>query len=344
MQQLNAWLKILSRAAIAILLLVLFAGFLLSAGSSFGSLIGAMFAQVFTWLVETPGKLLVALAKFGPKMAGDVANDISSRLASFHDARLNLSVVLSYLVVFIPLAVSEPLALFKQGVKSLAQLFRVSIGFITSGESWSDLTSSYLKAGTYVGICILASSFLVSTTPTSSVPDSNPAYLIAESVQRLLPVQLVINFANAELDEDGRLSNWGVALGATRETTLKTLKKTMKTLAGCGTTDNVVTVKPYGFASEDAFRDLERDKSNKLNVQVANRRAEAVYQALDAMQVGSVEIKKPRPWNNFKEMECKRNAMIRVPESSPRDAFADRVVVLHLSSSGNCTVVQNEPQ
>lgn len=337
MQQLKASLKKSLRAAVAVLLLAIFAELSLLL-SSFG---GKALAQLFTWLVETPSELLVALAKFGPKVVGDVANDISSHMGALHDARLNLSVVLPYLAVFIALAVSKPAELYRKVVESLTQLFGVSIRFITSGASWRDLTFSYLKAGTYVGICILAPSFLINTTPTRSVPGSNPAYLIAESVQHLLPVQLVINFANAELDEDGQLSNRGVALDDSRKRTLKT---TMKTLAGCATADNVVTVKPYGFASEDGFRDLEGDKSNKLNVQVANRRAEAVYQALDAMPFGSVEIKKPRQWNNFEEMEHKRNAMIQACEKSSRDAFADRVVVLYLSSSGNCTVVQNEPQ
>ncbi len=337
MQQKNASLKKLSRAAIVVLLLVLLAAFFLLAGSWAGGTI----ARLFGWLVGTPTAMLAALANMAPQGVRDVANEISGRLGTFDAARLNLSVVLPYLAVFVALALSKPLALYEKVVESLKQLVDVSKRFITSGESWSDLIFSYLKAGTYVGICTLTSCFLVSSQPPISVPRSNPAYVIADSVQHLLPVQLVVNFDNAELDDDDHLTDQGVTLGTTRNTALKT---TMNTLARCGMANNGVTIELYGFASEDPFRDLEPDKSNKLNVQVANRRAKAVYQALVAMSVDGVAVKRPEPWKDFDVMERRRNTMIQVPASTARGAFADRVVVLYLSSSGDCMVVQNAPQ
>ncbi len=337
MEQKNTSLKKLTRAIVVVLLLVLLSLFFLLVGSWAGGVSAWVVAKV----VDAPGVMLTALADRVLPAENNAVNALSRHLEAY-GVRLHLSLVVPYLLVLIALAFSNPLERYKNFVKSLQDLVCVCKRFVLGEKSWSKLMLSYLKVGIYICICTLIPCFLLGSGDPNGFPNSNLAYVITDSVQHLLPVQLAVNFENAKLGEDGHLTDQGVTLEPVRYTALKTI---MNTLARCATPDNGVTIELYGFASEDPFRDLKRKKSKKLNVKVANLRAIAVYKALVAMSadmsVEGVEIKKPQRWTNFHEMECQRNAMIQVPTSSSRDAFADRVVVLYLTSSGNCMVAQH---
>ena len=64
-----------------------------------------------------------------------------------------------------------------------------------------------------------------------------------------------------------------------------------------------------------------------------------MYGALDMLArsvAPGVEVEAPMEWSDFDEMRRVRNSMIVVPDESARDPFADRVVLLSLTSTGAC--------
>ena len=230
-------------------------------------------------------------------------------------------------------------ALCKELWKSLKEAARSCWTFLAGDNSWFALMSSLLKACIYVGSPLVLAGLYGEVLPPDRPPEQ---YVVSATDPVLLPVRLHVNFDNAEIDAvNHELTGRGVTLDTSRSAALQT---TMNTLARCVTPDNNVAIRLYGFASEDPFRGLESDESASLNVEAADRRADAVYQALAALAGGDVAIETPKQWDDLGQMERKRNAMIPVPEDTNRDVFADRVVVLYLSNSGTCTVVQNAPQ
>ena len=120
----------------------------------------------------------------------------------------------------------------------------------------------------------------------------------------------------------------------------------IEALRPCVAADRPVAIRPYGFASDDPFliRGAESAESDRLNVEAANRRAESVHEALDALiesVAPGMTVEAPIVWREFDEMRNVRNSMIRVPEGSERDPSADRVVLLSLRSTGACRSVDS---
>ena len=151
----------------------------------------------------------------------------------------------------------------------------------------------------------------------------------------LLPVHLLLHFRNAQLSEpNGGLSGSGVDLEPLHK---RMLAATVNTLRRCADQENPVRIRPYGFASSKPF--AGRDDTNDLNVMAANRRARAVYKALnERLPDGSlVNVEEPPRWDTFGEMVKVRDACIESPSGERvRDPFLDRVVVLDLQTPGRC--------
>ena len=150
----------------------------------------------------------------------------------------------------------------------------------------------------------------------------------------LLPVHLLLHFGNAQLsDPSGGLSGPGVVLEPLHE---RMLGATVNTLRECAGQESPVSIRPYGFASSTPF--AGRDDTDDLNVMAANRRARAVYEALNRRLRGEyMSVEEPPKWDTFEEMIKKRNECIESPSGERvRDPFLDRVVVLELQTPGRC--------
>ena len=166
-------------------------------------------------------------------------------------------------------------------------------------------------------------------------------YVAPDSMLSVLPIHPLVHFENAAVDGERVLTERGITLPDARRAMLKA---DLKALRPCAAPDRPVTIRPYGFASDDRFAipGVNRDESDRLNVAVANRRARAVYDALNRLieeNELSIAVDEPFEWETFEKMREARNSMIRVPEGSDRDPFSDRVAVLHLMSLGACGAV-----
>ena len=152
----------------------------------------------------------------------------------------------------------------------------------------------------------------------------------------LLPVHFLLHFQNAQLSEpNGGLNGSGVDLEPLHEGMLGAI---VNTLRKCADQENPVRIRPYGFASSKPF--AGRDDTDDLNVMAANRRARAVYKALNEngrLDGSHVNVEEPPRWDTFAAMVKERDACIESPSGERgRDPFFDRVVVLDLQTPGRC--------
>ena len=317
-----------------------------------GSVIGVTTATIvneFRGILYGLGPMITERIEMTPRFVQSVANGILS-LEVFRTISTSLS---SLVVVLVPVILGSLIArvfgqsLYESIVGGLNKLMEVIGKIIASNESGVSISSSFfeflkvgIQSGLYwVGLPSVLFSSYSAIQPTAIQPTVtlDPKYVIAKADSSLLPVQLVVPFENAATNMDGELTERGTSLDAVRKATLE---KTMHMLAGCVTPEGKVSIQPYGFASDDPFLGMPRNESDKLNVRVANSRAEAVYKALMDLPNNGVKIRGPKLWANIKEMESRRNSMIVVPEETDRDAVSDRVVLLSLSDPpGNCKLV-----
>ena len=195
---------------------------------------------------------------------------------------------------------------------------------------------------------LIAAAFLFGSYGAPTEPPRPPVTYVfsPDSMPSVLPIHPLVHFENAAVGAAGELTEHGTTLQDARRVLLKEF---VQRLRQCATSSRPVTIRPYGFASDDPFEipGIDHAESNGLNVGAANLRALSVYDALTELiseliepeEPGGMTVEAPTEWNTFKEMASRRNSMIRVPEESNRDPFADRVVVLHLTSFGTCRPV-----
>ena len=193
------------------------------------------------------------------------------------------------------------------------------------------------------GVSVFGAAFLIGSYGTTAKPSRPPVtYVVApDSVLTVLQIHPVMHFENAEIDasvEPFGLTERGTTLDDARQAALQRM---VEALRSCAASDPPVAIRPYGFASDDPFQGggAELEDSDRLNVEAANRRARSVYGALDMLArsvAPGVEVEAPMEWSDFDEMRRVRNSMIVVPDKSARDPFADRVVLLSLTSTGAC--------
>ena len=234
---------------------------------------------------------------------------------------------------------------------SVVRLLEECLKFPAGEHSWfgepgkPGLLQSFLAPCPHLAVA----AFLVgSYGATPAEPSRRPvAYVLSpDSMLSILRVHPLVHFENAEVGPADELTERGVTLSAAREAALE---EVVEALRPCAAPERPVTIRPYGFASDDPFLDRFsdgiRDDSDELNVEAANRRAEAVHAALAKLteprepDEPGMTVEAPIAWSGFDEMVEERNAMIRVPEDSARDPFDDRVVVLNMMSTGACRAV-----
>ena len=311
-----AWgkIKTFSRGVVLLVLVLVAAGLSIFVSSEFGTAFVRVWGWAFQWaqgyVPEWPLEILAATGNgilvLGPALGVSKFGNPAELLGIFWDS------------------------LSDAGVSCLA--------FVGGEKSWLDLAGSLLKPGLYVGLLMSLLGWYGVVVPKHvQKPFVEANYVVSETDPDLLPVHLHVNFDNATLDENKELTDQGTTLDAARKATLQV---TVDSLSMCGPG---VNIKLYGFASEAPFFIDAPEKNNKWNVKVADHRARAVYEMLNEL-APSMTTQEPEPWDDYEEMTRVRKAMIPVPEGSDRDAFADRVVVIYLSSPGDCTIVQNAPQ
>lgn len=227
----------------------------------------------------------------------------------------------------------EPLEFLRELWKSLAEAVKSCWAFVAGNERWLVLMYSLVKPGLLI---FLFGWFGVILTNPPSPSHVTVKYEIPSTDPILLPMSLHVNFDNAGIDDDRKLTTRGITLGSSR---IAALQATVNTLRKCVTSEKEISIRIYGFASNDCFSGLLKEKSDSLNVQAANCRAKEVHRILEKLtrNIPGLKVEKPRQWQTFAEMKAKRNSLM---PGSPRDAFADRVVVLSLSDLGICEICE----
>ena len=249
----------------------------------------------------------------------------------------------------LPLAIAV-LAAMRGGFPTLLAGFLTSIGqflkeclkiMLKGKPDWARLMSSFVTPGLFV----FMAAFLLGSYSAPTEPRRPPVTYVfsPDFMLSVLPLNPLVHFENAAVGSAGELTERGTTLQDARRVPLKEF---VQKLRRCAASDRPVTIKPYGFASDDPFLTpgVDSEESDELNVDAANRRARAVYDALTELiseliepeEPGGMTVEAPTEWNTFEEMTSERNSMIRVPDGSNRDPFADRVAVLRLMSFGAC--------
>ena len=188
------------------------------------------------------------------------------------------------------------------------------------------------------GVSVFCAAFLLGTIGSFGNGSRPPATYVfpSDSTLNVLAIHPVVHFENAGVDSSVELTGRGTTLNAARRVSLTEF---VQKLRRCATSERPVTIKLYGFASDDPFAGIDEAKSDELNVEAANRRARSVYDALTELISGGMTVDVPTQWTTFADMASTRDLMIRFPAGTDRDPFADRVVVLHLTSFGTCRSV-----
>lgn len=331
MQGIKELIKGLSRSVFVVLYILLLVGPLL--------LIGSMFGFLLADVSKTLGEQLPLPTEIGLQLEQGITEGFVTAKNCFS------FLVTSLLTVLVGLGFHSPSAgsLYEAFMDSLKQVVEACWNYVMGGGEWPGIMSPVFNAGMHAGIyCVgLPSFFFGSMNPPVTM---EPVYVVAKADPVLLPVQLVVPFENAQIDDDRNLTGQGTSLDVVRKKMLRTTIKTLTQCVPSDRSDGGVTIQPYGFASDDKFQGLPCEESDCLNVQAANRRAKAVYKRLKELvkDKPGLTITEPEPWHDLKAMKHKRNSMIQVPETK-RDAFSDRVVVLFLLDTGNCKVSGNTP-
>lgn len=245
--------------------------------------------------------------------------------------------------------------------KSVVQFLVECLKFPAGEHSWFGKSGKPGKSGksgesdkpglvqSFLAPCphLTVAAFLLGSFGATPAEPSRPpvAYVLSsDSMLSVLPIHPLVHFENADVGPAGELTERGVTLSDARKAALE---EVVEALRPCAAADRPVTIRPYGFASDDPFRFFDglRDDSDELNVEAANRRAKAVHEALVQLtgpgepDEPAMTVEAPIAWDEFEEMVEARNAMIRVPEEGTRDPFDDRVVVLNMVSTGACRAV-----
>ena len=224
----------------------------------------------------------------------------------------------------------EPLEFLSELWKSLTQAVKSCWAFVAGNERWLALLYSLLKPGLLVFLLALFGVILTPPNPSNVTVK----YKLPSTPPTLLPMSLHVNFDNAGIGDDRKLTTRGITLGSSRKAALQV---TVNTLRECVTSEEEISIRVYGFASDDCFHGVPKRLSDCLNVQAANCRAKEVHRILENLtrNISGLKVEKPEQWQTFADMKEKRNSLM---PSSPREAFADRVVVLRLSDLGICEI------
>ena len=223
---------------------------------------------------------------------------------------------------------------------SIVQFLEECLKLPAGGHSWFGKPGEPGLMPSFVAPCpsLVVAAFLLGSYGAMPPEPARPpvTYVFSsDAMLSVLPIHLLVHFENAGVDAADELTERGTTLNDARRAGLE---EVVEALRPCAASDRPVTIRPYGFASDDPFPGDVRE-SDRLNVEAANRRARAAHEALAALIEPGMTIEAPVVWERFEEMANARNSMIRVPEGSDRDSLADRVVVLRLTSTGDCRAV-----
>ena len=173
------------------------------------------------------------------------------------------------------------------------------------------------------------------------------------------PITQRIQFEKPRLRPDGRFERRGSDLPGSAAEMLQHTVCELRAGPACG-----ASVSLYGFASDEEFKGTK--DSLWTNLQLADHRAEAVYEKLSSLpeaKNGWLVVEPPKRWapaikpeqaeRPWQEMLNKRNTLVQPgrnpcpngdPEAPPsltencRDLDADRVVILKWRSDPPCEV------
>lgn len=183
--------------------------------------------------------------------------------------------------------------------KSIVMFLYECLKLIGSGHSGrAGLLPLFLAPSPHlVAVGILFGSYGTPVEP----PRPPLIYVSPDSMLSVLPIHPLVYFENAAVDGERVLTERGITLPDARRAVLK---EDLEALRPCATPDRPVTIRPYGFASDDSFAipGVDRDESDRLNVDVANRRARAVYDALNELIAEnelSMAVEEPFEWETF---------------------------------------------
>ena len=207
--------------------------------------------------------------------------------------------------------------------------------FLFSWGSLRDCANALLKTGQFCSAFVFV---------LGSGPGPDPPPMVEERVVRkvvtqvkLLQISDHVHFDDAELGANKDLTGEGTKLTPHAIDRLGKTVAALAELAKCK--DEPVNVMPYGFASDECFRQLAFDDTDnsRLNLEAARRRGEAVGTALSnhigelSRGAGVVELTPPKIWATEEEMRMDRTMKARAGDA----AVDQRIVWLDFQGSAN---------
>ena len=152
------------------------------------------------------------------------------------------------------------MAFIKGLAKSWEDFLDLWKGFRCINEPWRNWIGSVFKPLKYF---MPVFAFWGACWSATAVAEDPPP-IVPEIKRVLLPLQLHVHFAKAELDETNDLSATGVSVGSRHEWMLGRTVEQLEQCTEYG--QQPVTVMPYGFASDEEFTGLEDDLNNRRNL------------------------------------------------------------------------------
>ena len=172
--------------------------------------------------------------------------------------------------------------------KSVVQFLVECLKFPAGQHSWSGKSGKSGKPGesgksgesdkpglvqSFLAPCphLTVAAFLLGSFGATPAEPSRPPVvyvLSSDSMLSVLPIHPLVHFENADVGPDGELTERGVTLSDARKAALE---EVVEALRPCAAADRPVTIRPYGFASDDPFRFFDglRDDSDELKEYLA---------------------------------------------------------------------------
>ncbi len=223
---------------------------------------------------------------------------------------------------------------------NVVRFVRECLKFPAREHSWFGGPANPGLAPSFAGSCLplIVAAFLLGSYGARSAEPSRPPVtyvFFSDSMLSVLPIHPLVHFENAGIDAARELTGRGTTLDDARRAALKRFVDALRPCA------RPVAIRPYGFASDDPFAGVDQAESDRLNFEVANRRAQAVREELEALVKGGLAesgmtVEAEIKWTGFEQMKKERDTMIRVPAGSARHPPADRVAMLRVTVAGVC--------
>ena len=205
--------------------------------------------------------------------------------------------------------IMHPVETWHSFVGSARTAARSSLQFWQGTIGWARCLQSLSSFTPY---CAVVALWFGYAAPIQTGVECPPPRIIEDF--SLLPLSDHVHFDDAAIGANKELTGEGTQLTARGNEQLRETVAALGRLSKCR--EETITVRPYGFASDEPFRHLASDdeKNSMLNQEAARLRGEAVQMALAehienlGAAAAGIELAEAHSWNTIEEMQNQRDS------------------------------------